>query len=175
MSKAFIAAVLQDSIGCTAVAAGQATNDLIDAIVEQISKEGFFTLPSFGNFSKKIAKGGQRMNPRTGEKVIVEDHFTVRFKASPILKLLVADEVKSRAIPISAKSAESKGKSVSQTKKRASVSAAELVVEKPRRSRKAQAVLPVVAEPVVAAPVRRKPGPKPGSKRVTKTTARSGR
>lgn len=176
MSKAFIAAVLQDSVGCTGVAAGQAANDLIAAIVEQISVEGFFTLPSFGAFTKKVAKGGQRMNPRTGEKVMVEDHFTVRFKASPVLKKLLATG--KSGSPVKAQKTASVvqpvKKQTRQVKKVVAV-VPEVSPEKTRRGRKKMEVPAVVEDvPVVVAPVRRKPGPKPGSKRVTKTKARSG-
>ena len=46
MSKAFIAAALQVSTGCTGVAA-----ESIAAIVKEIKKEGSFTLRSFGTFT----------------------------------------------------------------------------------------------------------------------------
>ncbi|QBL94965.1 hypothetical protein KSAC_27850 [Komagataeibacter saccharivorans] len=48
MSKAFIAAVLQDSLDRTGVAATKAADDLVGVIVKQ---EGGFTLPSFGKFT----------------------------------------------------------------------------------------------------------------------------
>jgi DNA-binding protein HU-beta len=86
MSKAFIAATLQDSIGCTGVAANQAAADLIDAIVLSIKKQGGFTLPSFGTFRVAKTKARKALNPRTGERVKVKAGKTVRFKASPNLK-----------------------------------------------------------------------------------------
>lgn len=89
MSKAFIAAVLQDSLSCTAVAAQKAANDLIDAITTELKKEGGFTLPSFGAFSVHKTNARQALNPRTGEPVKVEAGKTVRFKASPVLKKAV--------------------------------------------------------------------------------------
>lgn len=36
MSKAFLAAVLQDSIDCTGVAAQRAASDLVDAIIDEL-------------------------------------------------------------------------------------------------------------------------------------------
>lgn len=39
MSKAFIASVLQESLDCTGVAANQAADDLIQAIVKDMKKE----------------------------------------------------------------------------------------------------------------------------------------
>lgn len=89
MSKAFIAATLQDSIGCTGVAANQAAADLIDAIVLTIKKQGGFTLPSFGTFRVAKTKARKALNPRTGERVKVKAGKTVRFKASPNLKKAV--------------------------------------------------------------------------------------
>ncbi len=89
MSKAFIASVLQESLECTGVAANQAADDLIAAIVKDIKKEGGFTLPSFGTFRVAKTKARKALNPRTGEPVKVKAGKTVRFKASPNLKKAV--------------------------------------------------------------------------------------
>lgn len=86
MSKAFIAAVLQDSLDCTGVAATKATDDLVGAIVAELKQEGGFTLPSFGTFTVHKTKARKALNPRTGEPVKVKAGKTVRFKASPNLK-----------------------------------------------------------------------------------------
>ncbi len=86
MSKAFIAAVLQDSMESTGVAANKAAEDLIEAIVNQIEETGSFTLPSFGTFTLRETSARKALNPRTGEEVWVEAGRTVRFKASPVLK-----------------------------------------------------------------------------------------
>ena len=89
MSKAFIASVLQESLDCTGVAANQAAEQLIAAIVKDLKKEGGFTLPSFGTFTVKKTKARKALNPRTGEPVKVKAGKTVRFKASPNLKKAV--------------------------------------------------------------------------------------
>ncbi|GBQ26251.1 histone-like DNA-binding protein HU [Acetobacter estunensis NRIC 0472] len=89
MSKAFIAAVIQDSIDCTGVAANKAAADLMDAIVKELKREGGFTLPSFGTFTVRKTKARKALNPRTGEPVKVKAGKTVRFKASPNLKKAV--------------------------------------------------------------------------------------
>ncbi|GBD57741.1 HU family DNA-binding protein [Gluconobacter wancherniae] len=86
MSKAFLAAVLQDSLDCTGVAAHKAVKDLMSAIVEELKEEGSFTLPSFGTFAVCETKERQALNPRTGATVTVQAGQTVRFKASPRLK-----------------------------------------------------------------------------------------
>ena len=89
MSKAFIAATLQESLDCTGVAANQAAADLTKAIVREMKKEGGFTLPSFGTFTVVKTKARKALNPRTLEPVKVKAGRTVRFKASPKLKKAV--------------------------------------------------------------------------------------
>jgi DNA-binding protein HU-beta len=89
MSKAFLAQTIQDSIGCTGVAANQAASDLVAAIVKEMKKNGGFTLPSFGTFAVRKTKARKGMNPRTGEPVKIKAGKTVRFKASPNLKKAV--------------------------------------------------------------------------------------
>ncbi|HWL83585.1 MAG TPA: HU family DNA-binding protein [Roseomonas sp.] len=89
MSKAFLSQVIQDSVGCTGVAANRAASDLIAAIIKEMKKNGGFTLPSFGTFSVRKTKARKAVNPRTGEPVKVKAGKTVRFKASPNLKKAV--------------------------------------------------------------------------------------
>jgi DNA-binding protein HU-beta len=86
MSKAFLAQVIQESVGTTGVAANQAAGAVMDAIVLELKKSGKFTLPSFGTFTVKKTKARKALNPRTGEPVKVKAGKTVRFKASPTLK-----------------------------------------------------------------------------------------
>jgi len=89
MSKAFLAAVLQDSFQSTGVAAQKGAEDLVDAIVKEILTTGGFTLPGFGTFTAHDTAARSALNPRTQEVVHVEAGSTVRFKASPVLKATV--------------------------------------------------------------------------------------
>jgi DNA-binding protein HU-beta len=89
MSKAFIASVIQESTGCTGVAATAAAGDVIAAIVREMKREGGFTLPSFGTFRVAKTKARKGLNPKTGEPIKVKAGKTVRFKASPTLKKMV--------------------------------------------------------------------------------------
>jgi DNA-binding protein HU-beta len=86
LSKAFLAAVLQESTGVTGVAANHAAADLIGAIVKELKGSGGFTLPGFGTFRVAKTKARKALNPRTGEPVKVKAGKTVRFKVSPTLK-----------------------------------------------------------------------------------------
>jgi DNA-binding protein HU-beta len=89
MSKAFIAAIIQESTEITGVAANRTANAIVDAIVKEMKKTGGFTLPSFGTFTVKKTKARKGVNPRTGEPIKVKAGKTVRFKASPSLKKLI--------------------------------------------------------------------------------------
>lgn len=89
MSKAFLSKVLQESTEVTGAAANRATNDLIDAIVQAMKKNGKFTIPGFGTFTVRKTKARKALNPRTGASVKVKAGKTVRFKASPVLKKTV--------------------------------------------------------------------------------------
>ncbi|MDQ2804834.1 MAG: HU family DNA-binding protein, partial [Pseudomonadota bacterium] len=71
MSKAFIAAAIQESTGCTGVSANAAAGDLVAAIVRQIKRDGGFTLPGFGSFRVAKTKARKALNPSTGEPVKV--------------------------------------------------------------------------------------------------------
>jgi len=86
MTKAFIAEVLQESCELTQAGSRVAANDLIDAIVEQLKRDGKFVLPGFGKFTVVKTKAHIGLNPSTGEKVKVKAGKTVRFKASPGLR-----------------------------------------------------------------------------------------
>lgn len=97
MSKAFIAAVLQDSMESTGVAANKAADDLLEAIVSEIEKTGTFTLPGFGTFRVADRAARTALNPRTLEPVQVPAGRTVRFKASPVLKARVTPVVTKKA------------------------------------------------------------------------------
>ncbi|MBO1360427.1 HU family DNA-binding protein [Acetobacter sacchari] len=110
MSKAFIAAILQDSFQSTGVAALKGAEDVIDAIVGELLAKGSFTLPSFGAFTVHDTPARNALNPRTGEPVKVAAGATVRYKASPVLKAAVKEarakaSGKKKAAPAKAKAA----------------------------------------------------------------------
>lgn len=87
MSKQFLADNLQKSLkNITGVAALQAADDLMAAIVTDLLENNSFLLARFGTFKIHETKARPAMNPRTGEKISVPASFTVRFKPSPVLK-----------------------------------------------------------------------------------------
>ena len=86
MSKAFIAATLKETLGCTGVTANRAADDLVAAIVKELKRKGGFTLPSFGTFTVAKTKARKALNTRTLEPIKVKAGKTVRFKANPALR-----------------------------------------------------------------------------------------
>lgn len=86
MSRDFIAQVIQESMGVSYAKAKIATNDLIEAIVDQLKREGEFGIVGFGTFRVRRTKARKGRNPATGETIKVRAGKAVRFKASPTLK-----------------------------------------------------------------------------------------
>ncbi len=89
MSKAFIAETIQRSTEISRVAANEAAARVIAASVQELKKEGGFTLFGFGTRTVHKTRARKGANPRTGEAIKVKAGRTVRFKASPVLKASV--------------------------------------------------------------------------------------
>ena len=89
MSKKFITDVIQQSVDITGVAAARLAADIIAAIKTEIVSTGRFSLPDFGSFTVRETPKRTALNPRTGEKVAVKAGATIRFKASPSMKVAV--------------------------------------------------------------------------------------
>ena len=86
MSKAYLAAVIQNSADMTAELANEIAGNVLDSLHLKLKKDGKLTFPGFGRFTVHKTKARAAMNPRTGEKIRVKAGKTVRFKASPVLK-----------------------------------------------------------------------------------------
>jgi DNA-binding protein HU-beta len=89
MTIAFFADVLKQSAKLTNVAATRASQDMLDAFIEELGSKGKFVWPGIGTFSVRKTKARKALNPRTLEAVEVKAGKTVRFKASPKLKASV--------------------------------------------------------------------------------------
>jgi nucleoid DNA-binding protein len=71
----------------------------LDAIINVLVAEGRVELRNFGVFEVRMRKPRQARNPRTGEKVMVGERFTVVFKPGQAVKEPVAMECRSRSVP----------------------------------------------------------------------------
>jgi DNA-binding protein HU-beta len=74
----------------TKVKAKQIVEQLFGFVGGDLKKEGRFSFPDLGTFtvSQRAARTGR--NPATGEAIKIKASKTVRFKAAPALKELVA-------------------------------------------------------------------------------------
>ena len=64
----------------------------LDAIINVLAEEGRVELRNFGVFAVKNRKPRLARNPRTGEKVMVGERFTVTFKPGRVVEERVAME-----------------------------------------------------------------------------------
>jgi integration host factor subunit beta len=71
----------------------------LDAIINVLAAEGRVELRNFGVFEIKRRKPRQARNPRTGEKVMVGERFTVTFKPGRVMEERVATESGDRTVP----------------------------------------------------------------------------
>ena len=65
---------------------------ILAAIVDVVAAEGRVELRNFGVFEARKRQPRQSRNPRTGEKVMVGERFTVKFKPGRAVKERVAME-----------------------------------------------------------------------------------
>jgi DNA-binding protein HU-beta len=89
MSRAFITEVIRQSAEVTGTTANRAMRELISAITDEIVDTGGFSMPGFGVFTIRDVPKRKAINPKTGEKIVVEARRTVKFRASPVLKRAV--------------------------------------------------------------------------------------
>lgn len=86
MSKRIIAAAIANETGITHRQADAATAAIFDAIVKTLRREGKFQFSGIGTLRVYTLPKRKRMNPRTGEKIIVGKSKTIRLKASARLR-----------------------------------------------------------------------------------------
>lgn len=64
-------------------------NLVFDEIVKGLCDDGKVTISNFGTFTKNIQSAYTGINANTGEKIIVEEAYRIRFTSSSNLKLLI--------------------------------------------------------------------------------------
>ena len=99
MTKKNIVRRIADELGRTELETRPIVQKTLDAIINVLSEEGRVELRNFGVFEVKKRKPRQARNPRTGEKVMVGERFTVRFKPGRLVEERVAMEGSNRAGP----------------------------------------------------------------------------
>ena len=80
MTKKEIVRTISEEIGMTQLQTKEIVQKTFDAIVKALVIEGRIELRNFGVFEVKKRAPRKARNPRTGEKVFVEEKFVVTFK-----------------------------------------------------------------------------------------------
>lgn len=80
MTKKEIVKTISEEIGLTQLKTKEIVQKTFDAIVDSLVTEGRIELRNFGVFEVKRRAARKARNPRTGEKVFVNEKFVVTFK-----------------------------------------------------------------------------------------------
>jgi len=92
MTKRNIIRRIADELGLTAQETRPIVQKTLDAIINVLATEGRVELRNFGVFEVKKRMARQARNPRTGEKVMVGESLTVKFKPGRVMEERVAKE-----------------------------------------------------------------------------------
>ncbi len=96
MTKADIVDHIASGTGLTKVETEAVVDGFIQTVQEALKEGKNIEIRGFGSFKTKKRKGRVARNPRTGEQVMVEEHFVPIFKVSKELKGLVNDKLMKR-------------------------------------------------------------------------------
>jgi integration host factor subunit beta len=80
VTKKEIVKTISDEIGLTQLKTKEIVQKTFDAIVEALVEEGRIELRNFGVFEVKKRAARKARNPRTGDKVFVQEKYVVTFK-----------------------------------------------------------------------------------------------
>ena len=94
MTKADIVDVIASATGLTKVETEAVVDGFIQTVINSMKEGKNIEIRGFGSFKVKKRKGRMARNPRTGEQVMVDEHFVPIFKVSKELKHLVDENLK---------------------------------------------------------------------------------
>lgn len=94
MTKADIVDVIASGTGLTKVETEAVVDGFIETIKDSLRQGKNIEIRGFGSFKVKKRKGRVARNPRTGEQVMVDEHFVPIFKVSKDLKHGVDENLK---------------------------------------------------------------------------------
>lgn len=89
MTKADIVDHIASGTGLTKVETEAVVDGFIQTVIEALKEGKNIEIRGFGSFKTKKRKGRVARNPRTGEQVMVDEHFVPIFKVSKELKSMV--------------------------------------------------------------------------------------
>ena len=92
MTKKNIIRCIADELDRSEIETRPIVQKTLDAMINVLAKEGRVDLRNFGVFEVKKRKARQARNPRTGEKIMVGESVTVKFKPGRVMEERVAME-----------------------------------------------------------------------------------
>ena len=97
MTKADIVDIIATATGLTKVETEAVVDGFIQTVIDSMRQGKNIEIRGFGSFKVKKRKGRVARNPRTGEQVMVDEHFVPIFKVSKELKHVVDENLKKAA------------------------------------------------------------------------------
>ena len=93
MTKADIVDVIASATGLTMVETEAVVDGFIQTVIDTMKQGKNIEIRGFGSFKVKKRKGRVARNPRTGEQVMVGEHWVPLFKVSKEVKVLVNENL----------------------------------------------------------------------------------
>ena len=94
MTKADIVDVIASATGLTKVETEAVVDGFIQNVINAMKEWKNIEIRGFGSFKVKKRKGRIARNPRTGQQVMVDEHYVPIFKVSKELKHVVDENLK---------------------------------------------------------------------------------
>jgi nucleoid DNA-binding protein len=98
LTKADIVDHIASATGLTKVETEAVVDGFISTVIEALKDGKNIEIRGFGSFKVKKRKSRIARNPRTGEQVIVDEHYVPIFKVSKDLKNAVDGNMKSKEL-----------------------------------------------------------------------------
>lgn len=94
MTKADIVDAISTATGLTKVETEAVVDGFLSTVINAMKDGNNIEIRGFGTFKVKKRKGKIARNPRTGEQVMVDDHFVPVFKVSKDVRRIVDQNLK---------------------------------------------------------------------------------
>jgi nucleoid DNA-binding protein len=94
VTKADIVDVIASATGLTKVETEAVVDGFITTVINAMKDGRNIEIRGFGSFKVKKRKGRLARNPRTGDQVMVDEHFVPIFKVSKEMKQVVNENMK---------------------------------------------------------------------------------
>jgi len=98
VTKADIVDVIASATGLTKVETEAVVDGFIQTVINAMKEGKNIEIRGFGSFKVKKRKGRIARNPRTGDQVMVDEHYVPIFKVSKELKHVVDENLKKAGV-----------------------------------------------------------------------------